>query len=69
MSPLDMDQLRRSAATVAAEAIARGYGDDATNDDIVHYLLTYSPDSLTLGQLRAIAADAFRTAVTAAKVD
>lgn len=67
MCALETDQLRRSATREAAEAIADGGGDDAVNDAILYHLLIYGGDELTLGELRTIAAEAFTTAIAAAR--
>ena len=67
MSGLDASQLRLTATRAAAEEIARGHGDDDIDEAITRHLLTYGPDDLTLGELREIAAEAFRSATAAAK--
>ena len=67
MSALDVEQLRISATRVAAEEIARGRGDDDIEEAVADHLLAYCPDDLTLGELREIAAEAFRMATAAAR--
>ena len=66
MSAREIEQLRLSTTAAAAQEIARGHGDDDIDEAITHYLLTYGPDELTLGQLRTIAAEAFRASIAAA---
>ena len=65
MSALEAEQLRNSAARVAAEEIGRGRGDDDIEEAVADHLLTYGYDDLTLGELREIATEA-RAAATAA---
>lgn len=67
MSRLDARQLRISATARAAEEIVRGHGDDDIDEAIAHYLLTYGPNDLTLGELREIAAEAHTAATAAVK--
>ena len=68
VSALDSEQLRIRAFRVATEEIARGRGDDDIEEAVADHLLTYGPDDLTLGELREIAADAFKMATAASSL-